>query len=403
MYQLKELTIFEFDQYAEKHPLRSMYQTSTYAMYLVEQGYEYELLGLVDDNQKIYAASLIAIKKFSFLSKYAYAPRGFLIDYYDQNLLTTFCKLLSKRYFKKNIAYIKINPEIAIAKINDKKITLTQNKQLEESLKYNGFIKVEEDKSFTNILPKYNAILRLKDFAKKNLVKPTRNKINKSLRNGLSIELQDLSGIKTLYNIIKTKEKKPINDYYNLYNAFSKNNNIDIFLVKINFEEALINEKKKYEKELIRNQKLNDKLMTNNNEANLKNKMASDAVLIQSEENIMKYTQYLSKQHDEYIAGAITIKYQDRVYIVSSGYYKKYKNICPNYYLYYTIMEYYHKDYNFIDLNGITNNFEKDNKYYGLNEFKLGFKPEAFEYIGEYDYIINEGLYEYIQKKKKKK
>ena len=66
-------------------------------------------------------------------------------------------------------------------------------------------------------------------------------------------------------------------------------------------------------------------------------------------------------------------------------------------------MEYYHKDYNFIDLNGITNNFEKDNKYYGLNEFKLGFKPEAFEYIGEYDYIINEGLYEYIQKKKKKK
>lgn len=402
MYKLKELTVFEFDQFADKHPLRSMYQTSTYAMFLAEQGYEYELIGLVDENKKIYAASLIAIKKISFLCKYAYAPRGFLIDYYNKDILSTFCRLLTKRYFKKNIAYIKINPEIEIAKINDKKITISQNKQLEETLNYYGFKKIEENKSFTNILPKYNAILRLKDFAKKNLVKPTRNKINKSLRNGLSIELQDLNGIKTLYTMIKQKEKKEINEYYNLYNAFNKNNNIDIFLVKINFEEALINEKKKYEKELIKNQKLSDKLILENNEANLKNKIASDSVLIQSEDNIAKYTQYLSKKHDEYIAGAITIKYQDRIYIISSGYNKTYKNICPNYYLYYTIMEYYHKNYNFIDLNGITNNFEKDSKYYGLNEFKLGFKPEAFEYIGEYDLIINEGLYEYIQNKKKK-
>ena len=50
-------------------------------------------------------------------------------------------------------------------------------------------------------------------------------------------------------------------------------------------------------------------------------------------------------------------------------------------------------DYDFIDLNGITGDFSKDNPYKGLNEFKQGFNPVSFEYIGEYDFIINNGLY----------
>jgi len=39
-----------------------------------------------------------------------------------------------------------------------------------------------------------------------------------------------------------------------------------------------------------------------------------------------------------------------------------------------------------------------ESKYYGLNRFKLGFKPEVLEYIGEFDLIINEKQYNKILK-----
>ena len=50
-----------------------------------------------------------------------------------------------------------------------------------------------------------------------------------------------------------------------------------------------------------------------------------------------------------------------------------------------------------MDLNGITGDFTNTNPYKGLDEFKLGFNPLTFEYIGEYDFIINEGLYKSME------
>ena len=56
-------------------------------------------------------------------------------------------------------------------------------------------------------------------------------------------------------------------------------------------------------------------------------------------------------------------------------------------------MEYYQNKYTYFDLNGMTGDFTSENPYYGLNEFKLGFKPKVYEFIGEYDLIINEKKY----------
>ena len=41
----------------------------------------------------------------------------------------------------------------------------------------------------------------------------------------------------------------------------------------------------------------------------------------------------------------------------------------------------------------MTGDFSKENPYYGLNKFKLGFKPKVYEFIGEYDLIINSNIY----------
>ncbi len=397
--KLKSLSIFEFDNYSFNHPLSSYHQSSSYALMMAEQGYDYDLLGLVDDDGNIHAASLILSKRLGMFNRYGYAPKGFLIDYYNPSLIEEFTKQLKKYYYKKNFAFIKINPEISIGTINYEKKDITYNKNqiIENTLLNLNFRKLEGNKRFETKIPKYNAIQILKKTNLRTVSKNTRNKINKSIRNGLYLIKGTRDDIEILYQFIKKKKDHPIEHYYNYYNAFAKKDEIDIFLVKINFEDCLINLRERFEEELEKNNKLVEKVMKNPSEENLRRKLDSDNALNACNETLAITTNYLAQAKEAYIAGAITIKYKNRVNILISGFDQEFKRFCPNYFLHYKLIEYYKKDFDFMDLNGITGDFNKDNPYKGLDEFKLGFNPMAFENIGEFDYIVNDGLYKSME------
>lgn len=397
--KLKNLSIFEFDEYAKNHPLGSYHQSSSYALLMSEQGYEYDLLGFVDDNDNIKAASLILYKKLGMFNRYGYAPKGFLIDYYDIDLLKDFTKALKKYYYKKNFAFIKINPEISIGTVDYKHkiVTYNKNQLIDSTLRGLNFRKLEGNIRFETKLPKYNAVQILKNTNLRTVSKNTRNKVNKGIKNGLSLIKGKRNDLDILYNFVKNKKEHPIYHYYNYYNAFSKNKDIDIFLVKINYEECLINLREKFEIENAKNALLIEKVMKNPSNENLKRKLDSDAVLNTYKDSIAVATRHLANNKEEYIAGAITIKFKNRINILISGYDLQYKRFCPNYFLHYKLIEYYKNDFDFMDLNGITGDFTDTNPYKGLDEFKLGFNPLTFEYIGEYDFIINDGLYKSME------
>ena len=393
--KLRTLSIFEFDNFARNHPLGNYHQTSNYALLASEQGYDYDMLGLVDENNNIVAASLILIKKISFIYRYGYAPKGFLIDYFKPELLSEFTKALKKYYYKKNVIFIKVNPEISIGQINDEKkqIIYNNNKVIESTLEGLNFRKLKSNNHFETKIPKFNAVLVLKNSSLNNLSKNTRNKINKGMKFGLSFVKGTRENIEDIYKFVKNKKTHSINHYYNYFNAFNKTDEIDIFLVKINFEECLINLREKYELENDKNIFLVNQVMENPSEENLRRKLASDEVLETYRTNIAKATKYLAENKEKTIAGAITIKYNNRVYILISGYDLEYKSFSPNYFLHYMLIEHYKKDFDYMDLNGITGDFSNENPYKGLDRFKKGFKPLTFEYIGELDFIINNGTY----------
>lgn len=397
--KIRQLSIFEFDKFALSHPLSSYYQTSNYALFQSEQGNDYDLIGLVNEKNEIIAASLIVIKKINIFFSYGYAPRGFLMNYYDEAIIKEFTTKLKKHYYNKNVAFIKVNPEIEIGQIDFKKqsITYNRNRNIANTLKKYNFKKLSGNKLFETKLPNYNAITILKEYDFKNLPKNARNKIHKGENSGIYIEKGKRDDIRTLYELFKLKKDRPLSYYINYYNAFSKNDNIDIFLLKIDFEKCLINLREKYEKELELNNKLNDKVLSNNTPDVLRRKMTSDKNLNDYNQNIAIATQNLAKQKELIIGGAITIKHKNRINIMISSYNKQFKHYSPNYYLHHAIIEYYKNDYDFIDLNGITGDFSKENPYKGLNEFKQGFNPLSFEYIGEYDFIINPGLYKSME------
>ena len=96
---IKELTNEEFRNFSSKYNQKSIYQTVEYAHVMNKQKFDSMYVGLIDDNH-IVAASLLLIEKIRRF-KYAYAPKGFLIDYLDHNLVSTFTIELKKFLGKK--------------------------------------------------------------------------------------------------------------------------------------------------------------------------------------------------------------------------------------------------------------------------------------------------------------
>ena len=259
---LKEISFIEFDEFAKSHPLKSFYQSSSYALIMGEKNYDYEYIGLFNEMNTLVAASLILTKKIKKNISYGYAPKGFLIDYKDKELVRKFTNLLKEYYSKKDIAFIKINPDIIIGKLNNNSFDHNfQTEEIKYTLNSNSYIKLKNNMYFESSLPRFNAIIDLKSFNYKNLRKNTRNKINKSQRKGLILEKGTINDINILEKLIKKNKNYcdiNLNDYYNVFN---RNDSIEIFLVKIDYEEFLINARISYDIEVEKNTYYNSKII----------------------------------------------------------------------------------------------------------------------------------------------
>ena len=122
--QIKEITYEEFENFIDTIPIGSFYQTLSYANYMKKSGFSYELIGYIDKENKIHAASFVFFKNLNFIFQYGYVPKGFLLDYFDNDLLKKFTEDLTSYYKKKRVVFLKINPEIATATIDTKTFQL---------------------------------------------------------------------------------------------------------------------------------------------------------------------------------------------------------------------------------------------------------------------------------------
>lgn len=397
---IKELALKEFNDFAEKNEYSTYHQTLNYAILKGSNGYEYEIIGYVDDDNNIYAAAIVLVKIIDGYL-YAYIPEGPLMDYSNGKLVQDFTNALIKYYKKDSINFIKINPPIVIGTINPKTHIreYNDNYKLTDNLNKSGWTKLEDTVYFESILPRINPIIDLDKYDINKLNKNTRNKIKKGTRKGLTLELANVDKLHYLHEFTKKKTKKDefyFNDYYN---TFAKDHKADFFLVSIDYDKYIINSQAAYQKELNKNAILKEKVIRKPGNRNINTKMNSDKTLLSYKEDIALATKYVLEKEKTYIAGALVIKHGDTITIRISGYDKKYSSFSPNYFLYHEILNYYHNEYKYADLNGITGDFSKENKYHGLNEFKMGFNPTIYEYTSEYDLIINKYVYNKLMKK----
>ena len=395
---IKELSLMEFIEYSKDNIIGNYYQSINYAMLKAEEGYEYEYIGLVD-NTDIIGAALMLYKRIGN-TYYGYSPRGFLIDYTNSIILEKFTNLIKDYYKKKNFTFIKINPEIAIGKLNKKTLNFEYNENYNviNNLNRCGYKKLKSNLYFESLLPRINAIVNLQELDVNNFTKNTRNKIKKAIRKGLTLEKAGQDKIPILTNFLKGNLSKDLYYYNDLYNVFNKSDDVDFFLVKVDYKKYLINSQHYYNNELNNNIYLNNKMVSKNNPSVINAKMQSDKALLAYKNDIAEASKYLNTNIETYVAGAIVIKYNNRITIQFSGFDRELKRYSANYFLYFAILAYYQQDFKYADLNGITADFDKNSTYHGLNRFKMGFNPDIYEYIGEFDLVINENTYNHLLK-----
>ena len=412
------LTKEEFDNFAYHHKYSTYYQTSAYAETSRYEGLNTFYIGFVQDNELV-GVTLFLHKTIYLYYKYAYAPRGFLIDYTDKKLVKNVTMGLINLLKKQHYAFIKIDPPIICSERDNKGNIIYFSNTINDILqtfKDNHYIHMGFNKYFETYKPRLNVFLNLNSDIKKiydNIKKEARDKIEESVESGLEISIDKTGNIDELYKYIGTKNKKRRKRYYQgMYSNFSRNNAMDIFFINVNTDKYLNNMKKHYDIEAIKNDELanfvQDLSITGSEKQRIINdKMKSDERL-NHYKNELIYATNLSRNYPDYvtIGAGFTIKHNNGVDLIIDSYLEEYLRFNPRYvFIWELIKKYKNEGFMYINLNAVVGDFSKTNlgKYQSLNDPKLSFPSTVIEYIGEYDLVINERIYHKYKEQLEKK
>ena len=410
--KIVKLNAAQFDKYTSNHRYRNYYQTSMYGSVMSKFGYRTQYLGIINESNKLIGATLIIYKDVFMKNKMAYAPRGILFDYEDGNNVRTLVEILKKTLGKQGFMLLRIDPYIPLT-IRDAEGSImnfnNKGNQIIENLKSAGFSYKGKNLYFETEKPRWEALITLQRDVKDifaRLDKRTRNKIRKATNSGVVAVRDTNKNVNKLFQYVGKKDKKPLSFYREMKEQFG--DDIDIYYAKIRTETFLINSRRSYEKEQEYNYDLAERIQDmsidqKERESYLNKKMQSDKLITAYKTSLLKATDLLKENPDGIIiGGAMVIRYDNAAFVFTEGVDENYSNLNANYLLrWQMISDYTDENFKYVNLNAVVGEFEKENKYSGLNEVKLGYNSIVTEYIGEFDIILNNFSYNLYQKMNK--
>lgn len=397
-----ELNEDQFRSYARFHSNRNYFQTVEFANMYELYGYKKLYVGLVDDNNNLIAASLLLLNKIKGY-KYAYAPRGFLIDYNDMELFKTFTIML-KNYLKRiKVVFVKVDPRFVYKKYDKDLNVINDNSKMISFLESLDYAHLGFNTYFESINSRFEVISTnlgsIKD-AYDSLSRNVKRSIIENNKMGISIHEGDASNIDLFYNIIKKKTKNNLTYFKNYFKCFNtQDNKIELYFAKINTKTYVNNYRYLVDKETKNNNLLNSKMQDINSykSKNLLNKkILSDHLLQEYNDKLVDAINLYKNYPNGLIVGTCAIIVNNNeVYFLIDGYVPELKEIHTSYSLKWEIMKkYINLGYKVFNLGEITGNFSnEDNKYYGLFFSKMGFNSYVYEYPGEFDLVVNKFMY----------
>ncbi len=395
-----ELTQNQYKNYASIHKKRNIGQSIEYAMLDFNRDKKKVFLGLCDENNNIYAATLILIHNVSPSIKEAIAPNGFLIDYANYSLVRTFTEELKRYLLKERVTYLITNPMYKQRVYNKKNHIIENNISITDNLLSIGY----ESLGYLDDFEKYDIIIENNNSyydIYKNFNRNTKRNIQEALNYGITLHKGKKEDLEAAYNIFKKKTSNNLSYYQNLFNTYNDDNKMEIFIAKLNPHTYLVNSKKLYEKERIRNERIHNKFNNYVNAMHVNEKLLNKK--INSDNRLEKYSQNLSNAininqlyRDDFIIGtSIIIKNGQEIYFLIDGYKEEYRRIHSTHILKWAIIKkYFSKGYTIFNLGEIHKDYlDKSSKYHGQYLYKLGFGGNIVEYPPNLLLIINKPAY----------
>lgn len=399
--QIILLDEIRFDNFAINHPYYNFYQSSNYGKFMTKHGYNSYYLGLADDIGEIKAATLMIVKnEKSSKRKMGYAPRGFLIDWNNDDLVKEFTEKLKEFLANRNFTYLKVDPLITLKEHNingEVKQNTIDNTSFVNKLQSMGYIHLGYNNGMEALKPRWNAIMKLNNnitLLYNSISKEARSKITEASKMGNRVYKGGLNDISLLYNIIN-KSTPPLEYYLDYYQFFSQNNGFEVYFTKLEPVSYVNSSKNLYEKEEQRNNELNMQIQDFNNpnkEFVINEKLKSDELLSKYKKNMLEASSLFQKYPSGLvISGVAVIKYGKKITFLASGVNENFKNIYPEYLLKWQLAsEFARNGYDIVDLGSLTGDFN-NNSY--LSTLNKELSNSIVEYVGEFDLVINKKSY----------
>lgn len=385
-----ELTETQFKNYSKLHSSRNYFQTVEFSH--IKKNYDSSFLGFINENNNtLMGATLILEKRIGKL-KIGYVPGGFLIDYDNDNLFRDFIITLKAYLKEKKYVYLNVENRATYKMFNKNKEMLYYDTNIIKELDQLDFVKNDKKTKQEVILETEKTPNETYKMFNSN----TKRNINLALQRAITIYKDENNNVDTLLNLTKNVNGNYIKDIINNFNT--PNVTAEIYFAKINPEQYINNYRFLLKEEEEKNDKLNG-LMQNINvkktNALINKKMTSDRLITKYNNEIIKATNIYTKYPKGAIIGSILIVKNNReIYFLNEGYNKDLEKFYSSHLIKWEIIKkYLNQGYKIFNFGQVTN-MDKSNGNY---TFKMGFGGKVYEYIGNYDLVINKWLYRIVK------
>lgn len=381
MYHYKiDLPAEDFDQFVSQHPQANLLQSSSWA--IVKDNWRSERLVVLNQNKEILAAALILIRPLPLGLSMLYLPRGPIMDYQDQKLVTYVMKALKERAKKHRAVFAKFDPSLFLSKkLPDG--TVEQDSQTQAAIKHletagATWVGPSEELEET-IQPRVHANIYKKYFSEESLTKRTRQNIRTARNKGIQIVFGGEELLDDFSTLMKqTEDRKNISlrgkDYYQkLLSIYGD----DCFITMAWMDLS------------DRVQKLQAELLKKEEEANhftehtRQNKVDQNQ---KDQERIQAELSFLTQMQEKYgsqvpLATTLTLEYgptAENIYAGMNDDFARYQ--APLLTWYETALHSFNRGKSWHNMGGVENSLDG-----GLYNFKKNLSPVIEEFVGEFD------------------
>ena len=400
-----ELTVKEFREFSKDRDDLSFLQTPEVGELRKIYGSEVHFIG-VKEKGKVVAASMITITTTFRGKKTFYAPRGYMLDYSDVELLKYFTEEFYKYAKERKGLMLKIDP-IVVYQMRDANGSeypdAVKNDKVINDLKSLGYIHYGFNSDIIYTQSRWNFIVKLDvpyEELTKRFSKSTRKNIESSYEKGIQVRKATEEDFDELEVILeKTAERKNFSyrglEYYkNMMHCLK--DNMTIYVAYIEKKHFLECAKKRLE-DAIEKQKEVDHKMKVDMVGNklLKQKEIADNLVEKSKKELEEAKEFSTTIGDKKDIGVlISLKSGKEYLTLYSGYLTEYSRFTPKYAMYNEhIKDAYKFKLPYVDFYGITGVFDPKDENYGMFEQKKGFGGEVQELIGEFTYPVDKTNY----------